>query len=62
MTYGPAEPARPPRNRHRWLPHDAGCERCSECFIVRRVDKHGTGTRWRDRMGEWHTGGIPQCR
>ena len=62
MTYGPAIPPAPPRNRHHWQPTLDGCERCSECFVIRRIDKHGTGTRWRDRLDRWHTGGIPQCR
>lgn len=62
MPYGTAEPARPPRNRHRWLPHEGGCERCSECFLIRRTEQHAQSTRWRDRLDRWHTGGIPQCR
>lgn len=65
MGFGPGLPVDPPRNRHRWQvfrENNARQHRCAQCFVIREFATAADAeTRWRDRLGNWHTGPIPRC-
>lgn len=65
MSYGPGIPHGPRRNQHRWdvlRANNTRQHQCGDCFIIREsATAADAETRWRDRMGNWHTGPIPRC-